>query len=49
MFANGYKVSLGSDKSILKLDCDDGCTTSNMPTSHQMIRFVWVNFYICEH
>lgn len=27
MTANGYEVYLGADEDVLKLDCDDGCTT----------------------
>lgn len=27
MTANGYRVYSGADEDVLKLDCDDGCTT----------------------
>lgn len=26
MTAHGYKVYLGADRDVLKLDCKDGCT-----------------------
>ena len=31
MTASGHRVSFGGEKSVLKLDCNDGCTTPNIP------------------
>ena len=45
MIDNGYKISFGGDKSVLKLDCGDGCTTLNtLKTTELYILFLFIYF-----
>ena len=46
MTANGYKVSLGSDENVLKLDCVDGYTTLWVYQGHLILHFKWVKFMV---
>ena len=44
--ANGHKVSFWDDENVLKLDCDDGCTTLKISTVTCTVHLKWVNFMV---
>ena len=48
--ANGHKVSFWGDENVLKLDCDDGCTTLKISfkTVNCTVHLKWVNFMDCK-
>lgn len=43
--ANGYRVILGSDEKVLKLDCNNSCTKLKLCATPLNCLFKWVNFF----